>query len=118
MIIIDPGHKYKLLQLDGLSSELLTFVKREGAKFPGNIGHYPGTNLQEVYRTAINRHLYLNNQEFHAANLRCIIRLRENIYDLEVRAAERHHRIPIINEIIETEPFCNKCGHIGCLGVC
>jgi hypothetical protein len=52
MKIIDPGHKYELDQLDGEGKEILTFVKRDtpSERYPGNQGHYPGTNMQEVLR--------------------------------------------------------------------
>lgn len=43
MQVIDPGHDYNLATLDGDGSSVrLTFVKREGPGFPGNIGCYPG----------------------------------------------------------------------------
>jgi hypothetical protein len=44
MRIIDPGHDYILSVYDGEGEQRLTFMKREGPGFPGNIGHYPGTN--------------------------------------------------------------------------
>lgn len=121
MRIIKPGHLYELFELDITLDhhQFLRYVHRVGKAYPGNTGRaYQGTNLQDIYRTAIDRHLYLNNQIPHPCNERCVIRLRQNIMDLEIRAAERHGRVPLINEIIETEPFCFKCGHIGCIGEC
>lgn len=118
MRVIDPGHKYGLKHLDGPGEEVLTCVKREGAKYPGNSGSYPGTNIQEGCRAYIDRLLYLDNQESHPANLRCIQHFRQIILELEVRAAERHGRVPCLPEIIETEPTCDVCGHIGCDGQC
>lgn len=38
------------------------FVKREGEHFPGNVGHYPGTTMQEVLRVLIDRAKYVNSQ--------------------------------------------------------
>jgi len=35
---LDRGHKYALRHLDGNEVETLTFVKREGDGYPGNIG--------------------------------------------------------------------------------
>ena len=62
MKVIDPGHKYELAHLDGNGHEVLTFVKREGDGYPGNIDHHAGTNLQEVFRAALDRVKYLDNQ--------------------------------------------------------
>lgn len=52
---LDPGHVYALDKQDGSGTETLTFVKREGAKYPGNISHHAGTNLQEVLRALLAR---------------------------------------------------------------
>lgn len=118
--IIDPGHKYQLNHLDGDDWEILTFVKREGDKYPGNKGHYEGTNIQEVMRVLIDRLKYLNNQDFDSRNLAIIRRLRDSIWFLESRAAERHQRE--LNyyhpEHIEDVEVCKRCGHIGCTGQC
>lgn len=119
MKIIDPGHKYELDHLDGINKSILTFVKREGNKFPGNIGHYEGTNLQEVLRILINRIEYLNNQVPDKRNLVIIHKLLKSIWLLEDRAAERHNRDFDYHYIdIDKEPTCNNCGHIGCNGEC
>jgi hypothetical protein len=124
MIVIDPGHKYKLLVLDGTNDELLTFVKREGEKYPGNVGHYPGTTLQECWRAEINRLLYLNQQDPCIETEMAIKHLRLNIMLLEQRAARRHGReSPVayndrILHRIETLSVCERCGHIGCEGTC
>ena len=125
MIVIDPGHTYKLLVLDGTNEELLTFVKREGGGYPGNVGHYSGTNLQEVFRAAIDRTKYLDNQISHPVNKEIIHHLRSCIRLLEHRAAERHGRDTDLftynsraMEQVESMPACDQCGHIGCEGTC
>lgn len=46
-------------------------------------------------------------------------RLRDSIWDLEKRAADRHGRDLRFQDVehepdIENEPVCSKCGHIGC----
>lgn len=133
MKVLDPGHAYKLNWLDGypevaglgsrphssMSEDVLIFVKREGNKYPGNIGHYPGTNIQEVLRSLIDRVKYLNNQLFDERNIDILNYLRQCLYLLEERAAERHNR-PIFLLIgnIEEMKTCSVCGHIGCNGVC
>jgi hypothetical protein len=124
MHIIDPGHKFALDLYDmgiGVFTEL-TFMKREGGKYPGNKGHYPGTNLQEVIRACIVRTEYLNRQipcDENVVGLRC---LREFILSLEVRAAMRHGMTHVeaaailfkffLEGTIERLPTCKVCGHI------
>ena len=53
MEIIDPGHCYKPDTYDGYITETIVFMKREGVNYPFNIGHYAGTNCQEVLRILI-----------------------------------------------------------------
>lgn len=124
MRVIDPGHAYKLNFLDGgpriLGQDELTFVKREGPKYPGNVGHYPGTNIQEVLRALINRVEYLNNQIPDKRNEIVLDSLRACLYLLEERAADRHGRqfFKIMMHDIELYPICPLCGHIGCKGDC
>ncbi len=120
---LDPGHKYELETYDGKVPIIVTFVKREGLGFPGNIGHHPGTNLQENMRAEIARLEYLQWQAVElgdnmsaAEDLLIILSIRENIYRLEQRAARRHGRHLAISEAemssIETMPTCTICGHI------
>lgn len=130
MKVLDPGHSYKLNWLDGtapqsfhdewaIPADVLTFVKREGEKYPGNNGHHPGTNIQEVCRALIDRLKYIDNQIHDDRNTMAIIKLQHVIWLLEDRAAERHHRgFDISFENIETFPTCTKCGHIGCERYC
>lgn len=139
MKVIDPGHVYALAFLDGaitspempklgvLLSNTLTFVKREGDGYPGNVGHHPGTNLQEVLRALIERVKYLERQVPHPNNPIIIFALRHSLWLLEQRAAERHGRpftlpaagvLRIEDSTIEDAPTCRLCGHIGCLEEC
>lgn len=122
MIVHDPGHKYQLKMYNGsyMSGDkdvILTFMKREGEGYPGNVGHYAGTNIQEVLRALINRVEYLDNQIPNTRNWFVLENLRECILLLEERAAERHGRKLIITPshlTIEQEPTCPTCGHIQC----
>jgi len=125
MKVIDPGHEYELNQLDVdpkagiVLSNRLIFVKREGPKYPGNIGAHEGTNIQEVCRALIDRLKYLDNQIHDDRNITSIIKLRHVIWLLEDRAAERHGRgFDISYYNIETFPTCPNCGHIGCQQYC
>lgn len=124
MEVIDPGHVYLLRCLDSPGvdrSVVLTFVKREGEGYPGNVGHFSGTTTQEVLRALIDRTIYVNNQIPDPHNDFVLHYLRSSIFELESRAAERHGRAlfheTLIKEI-ETMSVCEKCGHIGCKGEC
>ena len=137
MKVIDPGHVYNLDWLDGdpqqrcdwkdgvgegnvAPENRLTFVKREGPGYPGNVGRHPGTNIQEVLRALIDRVKYLDAQVPHQSNVLVLNALRRAIFNLEVRAAERHGRLDAFSvpAAIELEPTCAKCGHVGCGGEC
>lgn len=115
MRVLDPGHRYLLNIYDGEGMQPLRFMKREGEKFPGNIGHYSGTNCQEVLRALIDRVKYLDNQVPCLENDRILECLREVLFQFESRAARRHKRdFPTKYRRIEEQPHCRKCGHIGC----
>src|SRR6188768_3781183 len=116
MEVIDPGHKYKLLTLDGQLEQVLTFVKRhdsqDPARFPGNTESYPGTTMQSVIRALLERMGYLQNQIPHPNNELVVRRLRECLWLLEARAAERHgYDFKAYSvEDIEKMPMCPHCG--------
>lgn len=112
---LDPGHEYLLDSIEGEANIKLTFVKREGPGYPKNIGNHPGTNCQEVLRALISRLTYLQSQIFDERNDKIIELLRNSIYLLEERAAERHGRsLNFSVDLIETYTTCPHCGHIGC----
>lgn len=116
MRVIDPGHVYECDSYDGGEAIRITFMKREGAKYPGNVGSHPGTNLQEVMRVLIHRTRYLDNQDQDACNAYVIDDQRSSIRNLEMRAARRHGRPnPSFTAAPETMPTCGICGHIVCL---
>ena len=120
MTELDAGHLYILKTLDAQPDDdllYLQYVKREGAGYPGNIGHHFGTTMQEVCRVQIRRAQYVNNQ-IPCSNTTEFIKLqRESILQLEMRAAERHGRkLKDVREDIENEPTCAQCGHIQCNG--
>lgn len=117
MRVVDSGHEYELNNLDGNDTTRLIFVKRQGDKYPGNIGSHSGTNMQEVMRALIDRTKYLNKQIYDPRNVAVIEYIRRCIWLLEDRAAERHNRsFDYYPDNIEIEPICIICGHIGCLG--
>lgn len=117
--VIDPGHKYELLTLDGKMRQFLTFVKRtdplDPKRFPGNFNSYPGTIIQSVIRCIINRIDYLQNQIPHKNNPAIRQRLLEILWLLEERAAERHGRdFDYRIEDMDKMPMCPHCGHVVC----
>ena len=124
MRVIDPGHKYALKHLDGEGEEIITYVKRVGAKYPGNVGCHSGTTLQEEWRAQIHRLRYLDQQEPCNETKICIDQLQLCIMRLEARAARKHGRPAPVEyndrdlRIIEDFPVCDNCGHIGCEGNC
>lgn len=115
MKVLDAGHDYELLTLDGGVGMRLTFVKRTGAGYPGNLSAYPGTTLQSVLRCCLDRIIYLQNQKPCLENI--VIRqfLRWAIWLLEFRGARRHGKIYFHGySYATTQPMCGHCGHTFC----
>lgn len=126
MRILDPGHRYWLDMLDTKAdqrqgAEMLTFVKRQGPRYPGNHSYYPGTNCQEVLRALIDRVKHLDSQIADSHNQPILDHLRSALWQFESRAAERYGReFPPLDvfDCIEAEPTCPGCAHIRCNGEC
>jgi len=117
--VLDNGHVFELDHLDGDGTQILTFVKREGEGFPGNVGSYEGTNIQEVLRALLSRVQYLDNQIPDENNQYVVAHLRMALRRLETRAAIRHNRPnPAFLPNLEDMPVCSECGHIGHQGAC
>lgn len=132
MKVIDPGHHYELDWLDGepqmrytdyesFKENELIFVKREGDKYPGNVGSYPGTTMQEVLRALIERSSYVNNQNPCWETEQARFAMEKALVLFEMRAARCHNRldefffIPI-RDVISGVNKCKHCGHVGCNG--
>lgn len=118
MKILDVGHKYELLSLDGKKKQTLQFVKRKGLNFPGNTSAYPGTTTQDVIHCLLNRMRYVNNQIPCIENEVVIANLQQCLLMLELRAAKRHGielEVKSLN-CLEMKELCPKCGHIECHG--
>lgn len=118
MKIIDAGHMYVLDSLDGGEPVRVTFVKRQGAKFPFNSGVHGGTNVQEVLRALIDRTKYLLSQEACAETEAALGNLQSALLHYEVRAARRHDRHLDLYSVdqLSNLPTCETCRHIGCDG--
>ena len=113
MKVIDPGHKYELQTIDGNESSVLTFVKREGKGYPGNVGHYSGTIIQEVLRACIDRLKYVDAQIPDNNNPIVIHDLRTALYHLEIRAANRHGKSMPFVDVTEIENLpVGQNGHL------
>jgi len=118
MKVFDPGHVFLMDSIDGGKPVKITFVKREGLGYPGNKGHHPGTNLQELLRVFIARTQYLNNQQPCNENQQNISAARLMLMNLESRAARRHglHEKDVNQIDLENIPYCSVCGHWVCKG--
>lgn len=115
MKILDPGHRYQLDQFDGAGESIVQFMKREGPGYPGNIGTSAGTNMQEVLRALIDRLIYVDGQIPDSRNLLVIQNLRDSLWLLEERAAERHGlALERSSGNVEAISTCLHCGHIAC----
>lgn len=118
--VVDAGHTYNLLTLDGDLEQTLTFVKRfdptNPSRFPGNTNAYPGTTMQSVIRCLIERIDYLQGQIPHVNNLEVRDNLLESLWLLEQRAAERHgYPFMISQDEAYSLPMCQHCGHVICI---
>ena len=117
--VLDAGHRYELNSLDGEYPQVLQFVKRHDAenpqRFPGNTSSNPGTTLQMVLRTLLDRVGYLQRQIWCPENWLITKLLQVTIWILEARAARRHgkgywHGLAYASE----SPICRECGHTQC----
>lgn len=120
MTVLDPGHCYLLDSLDGEQTNRLVFVKREGERYPGNVGSHPGTTIQEVLRALIERCRYVNGQTPCWETAAVADFLTHSLCLLEVRAARRHGRelSSSVADLVEGAGKCPACGHCGCPGDC
>jgi hypothetical protein len=126
MKVLDPGHYYQVDVYDNDAAyapyveQVISFMKREGDGYPGNVGHHAGTNCQELIRVLIDRVYYLDNQIPHENNLAIIRHLQASLWLFEDRATERHklpkYSLDDPRPGIELEPTCTTCGHIVCKG--
>ena len=113
---LDFGHTYRLDSYDGDLDQVLQFMKREGKNYPGNVGSYPGTNMQEVIRVLIDHLKYVDNQKPHYANILVLQLLRNCLFLLELRAKQqRGESLSIgVSATIENLDTCSICGHVQC----
>lgn len=113
MKVLDAGHRYLLDSVDGEHQQELQFVKREGDGYPGNVGHYPGTLIQDVLRCLLDRVRYVDNQIPSEWNLIVRGNLEDALFALEARAAERHGKRLDATQIgIDTHEVKSASGHL------
>lgn len=119
MKVLDPGHLYQLACLDGDRTEFLQFVKRVGARYPGNeLPAYPGTTMQEVLRALIDRAQYVNRQISCAETEAAIGLLTAALLLFEVRAKRvkgKQLNLPTVDAAVRGL-ICADCGHVACAG--
>lgn len=113
--VIDKGHAYALPQIDGGGFQFLQFVKREGVKYPGNVGAVCGVQSQTVMRVLLDRARYVQRQKSCFENVIVVLCLLIAVWVLEHRAA-RIHGMPYLHGLhfAETAPTCEQCGHTVC----
>lgn len=123
MLVHDKGHLYAVVDYPtGLLQQEIQFVKKVGARFPGNsLPESDGTNCQEVIRVLIDRCKYLNSQIPSKQTTRIIELLRNALYLFEYRAADQKDNLRGLFQMsnvrsdlvdIESVPACTICGHI------
>lgn len=117
MRVVEPGHMYACKTLDFDEAEIyLQFVKRIGAKYPGNVPPpYGGTTIQEVCRVLIDRLKYVDEQQFAFENFHAIALLRQIILLMEQRASRvGDYEISAVSAGIEHLETCREHLHIQC----
>lgn len=115
MRVTDPGHRYLLNSLDDAAGpHALQFVKREGEKYPGNVGHHGGTTTQEVLRACIDRAIYVNRQIPCWQTKTSIFLMKLVVWLYEHRAAVRHKRPAPSFHKATFGKTCVRCGHVRC----
>lgn len=117
--VLDKGHDYVLLALDGDFHQTLRFVKRmdhDGRnRYPGNTIQYPGTTMQSVIRCLLERLRYLQWQVWSIENAIVILALKLALWLFEFRAARRHGKFYFHSlKFAEHAPMCVCCGHTVC----
>ncbi len=127
MIILDPGHKYQLTSLDVKDYQdsskydvIVTYVKRTGPKYPGNINRnypkpYPGVTMQKIQRMQLDRIEYVDKQGSCIENKIVHFLWKVCNWLLEFRAA-RHNKILYLKSLdfAYKAKMCSICGHTVC----
>ncbi len=117
MRTIDPGHEYLLDGVGlGCGEQRVTFVKNEGDKYPGNIGHHGGVLTQELLRVCIDRTKYLNAQGSCMETEMALAAMRQALAWYEVRAARCRGTYIEGNHAgaLDDATTCPTCGHNQC----
>lgn len=72
METIEPGHKYRLISLDGEHQQEIRFVRR---KYPLGMKQavYPGTTCQDVLRVVHDRTGFLNAEVVKENHMKAVI---------------------------------------------
>lgn len=117
MIVVDPGHIYILEAVGAMNAnQRVVFVKNEGDKYPGNVGHHGGIITQELLRVCIDRTLYLNAQGSCMETELALGAMRQALALYEMRAARCRgtHIEGDHADALDKAPTCHICGHNQC----
>lgn len=88
MIVLDPGHKYFVPNLESSGGQSIRFIKRSSGMIHYDREH-PGTNTQEVIRVLIDRTEYLHGVGPCDETANAIHWLKMALYEYEARAWRR-----------------------------
>lgn len=111
MRIIDPGHLYAVVNVDGPGEQQIQFVRRRDHR-GGLVSPYtPGILSQELLRVLIDRVRYLNDEDPCTEDVQIIHALRDCLRLFESRAARR--TIEKL-EMPEMSDACPICHHLLC----
>lgn len=113
MKVLVPGHVYELENVDGDGVQYLNFVQRRdlNAELLPLPQRREGILTQEVLRVAIDRTIYLHNEDAWHENVIIINKLRDALRMYEARAA---HKAITRLQMPERAPRCSSCGHFLC----
>lgn len=89
IVVLEPGHKYKLPHLESEGFEIVRFVRRSSAMVDYAQKEHPGTNTQRVIRMLIDRTLYLDAVGTDVDTLDAVYFLRMALFAYEARAWRR-----------------------------
>lgn len=113
MNVLEPGHVYEVVNVDGDDVQEIRFVRRrdDEARLLPQDDRDEGILSQELLRVLIDRTLYLNAEAPCPENVLIVHQLRGALVEYESRAARRTiEKLPMP----ERQDVCEICQHILC----
>lgn len=114
MKVIEPGHVYEIVNVDGDGVQTITFVRRRGNDAEVlTDGRHEGILSQELIRVLINRTLYLNDEDPCQEDVEIVHKLRDCLRLYESRASRRTIEKLTMPEMADACPICHHllCAH-------